>query len=59
MPRSDSTVAKDLPVAGQTGTLAQRFLGTPIAGQLRAKTGTLNQVTALAGYVQTRARVAR
>jgi D-alanyl-D-alanine carboxypeptidase/D-alanyl-D-alanine-endopeptidase (penicillin-binding protein 4) len=49
----DSTVAKDLPVAGQTGTLAQRFLGTPIAGQLRAKTGTLNQVTALAGYVQT------
>jgi D-alanyl-D-alanine carboxypeptidase/D-alanyl-D-alanine-endopeptidase (penicillin-binding protein 4) len=49
----DSAVAKDLPVAGQTGTLAQRFLGTPIAGQLRAKTGTLNQVTALAGYEQT------
>jgi D-alanyl-D-alanine carboxypeptidase/D-alanyl-D-alanine-endopeptidase (penicillin-binding protein 4) len=48
-----STVAKDLPVAGQTGTLALRFLGTPIVGQLRAKTGTLNQVTALAGYVQT------
>jgi D-alanyl-D-alanine carboxypeptidase len=46
-------VAKDLPVAGQTGTLALRFLGTPIVGQLRAKTGTLNQVTALAGYVQT------
>ena len=43
----------DLPVAGQTGTLALRFLGTPVAGQLRAKTGTLNQVTALAGYVQT------
>jgi len=49
----DSTIAKDLPVAGQSGTLALRFLGTPIAGQLRAKTGTLNQVTALAGYVQT------
>ena len=48
-----STVAMDLPVAGQTGTLAFRFLGTPVAGQLRAKTGTLNQVTALAGYVQT------
>jgi serine-type D-Ala-D-Ala carboxypeptidase/endopeptidase (penicillin-binding protein 4) len=49
----ESTVAKDLPVAGQTGTLAQRFVGTPIAGQLRAKTGTLNQVTALAGFLQT------
>jgi D-alanyl-D-alanine carboxypeptidase/D-alanyl-D-alanine-endopeptidase (penicillin-binding protein 4) len=48
-----STLAKDLPVAGQTGTLAPRFLGTPVVGQLHAKTGTLNQVTALAGYVQT------
>jgi serine-type D-Ala-D-Ala carboxypeptidase/endopeptidase (penicillin-binding protein 4) len=48
-----SILAKDLPVAGQTGTLAERFLGTPIVGQLRAKTGSLNQVTALAGYVQT------
>ncbi|HEX2381081.1 MAG TPA: D-alanyl-D-alanine carboxypeptidase/D-alanyl-D-alanine-endopeptidase [Acidimicrobiales bacterium] len=48
-----STLAKDMPVAGQTGTLAERFVGTPIVGQLRAKTGTLNQVTALAGYVQT------
>jgi D-alanyl-D-alanine carboxypeptidase/D-alanyl-D-alanine-endopeptidase (penicillin-binding protein 4) len=48
-----STLANDLPVAGQTGTLAERFLGSPIVGQLRAKTGTLNQVTALAGYVQT------
>jgi D-alanyl-D-alanine carboxypeptidase/D-alanyl-D-alanine-endopeptidase (penicillin-binding protein 4) len=48
-----STLANDLAVAGQTGTLALRFLGTPLVGQLRAKTGTLNQVTALAGYVQT------
>ena len=27
-------------------------MGTPVAGRLRAKTGTLNQATALAGYLQ-------
>ncbi|HEX4903211.1 MAG TPA: D-alanyl-D-alanine carboxypeptidase/D-alanyl-D-alanine-endopeptidase [Acidimicrobiales bacterium] len=40
-----------MPVAGQTGTLADRWLDTPVAGRVRAKTGTLNQVTGLAGYV--------
>jgi D-alanyl-D-alanine carboxypeptidase/D-alanyl-D-alanine-endopeptidase (penicillin-binding protein 4) len=48
-----STLANGLPVAGQTGTLDVRFLGTPVVGRLRAKTGTLNQATALAGYLQT------
>lgn len=41
-----------LPVAGQTGTLAERFDGTELDGVLRAKTGTLNSVTALAGVVE-------
>jgi D-alanyl-D-alanine carboxypeptidase/D-alanyl-D-alanine-endopeptidase (penicillin-binding protein 4) len=41
-----------MPVAGETGTLAERFLGSSAAGRLRAKTGTLNQVTGLAGYVE-------
>lgn len=48
-----SAFAAGLPVAGQTGTLAERFVGTPLAGRLHAKTGTLNQSTALAGYLQT------
>jgi serine-type D-Ala-D-Ala carboxypeptidase/endopeptidase (penicillin-binding protein 4) len=40
-----------LPVAGQTGTLTGEFLGSPIVGKLRAKTGTLTDVTGLAGVV--------
>jgi D-alanyl-D-alanine carboxypeptidase/D-alanyl-D-alanine-endopeptidase (penicillin-binding protein 4) len=48
-----SAFATSLPVAGQTGTLAERFLDTPLAGRLHAKTGTLNQSTALAGYLDT------
>jgi D-alanyl-D-alanine carboxypeptidase/D-alanyl-D-alanine-endopeptidase (penicillin-binding protein 4) len=40
-----------LPVAGQSGTLALRFLGTPLAGRLRAKTGHISGVSALAGSI--------
>jgi D-alanyl-D-alanine carboxypeptidase/D-alanyl-D-alanine-endopeptidase (penicillin-binding protein 4) len=40
-----------LPVGGVDGTLAGRFRGTPLEGRLHAKTGTLNGVRALSGYV--------
>ncbi|MGH9137073.1 MAG: D-alanyl-D-alanine carboxypeptidase/D-alanyl-D-alanine endopeptidase, partial [Acidimicrobiales bacterium] len=42
-----------LSVAGVNGTLDRRFAEHPVAGRLLAKTGTLDQVTALAGYLET------
>ena len=39
-----------LPVAGQSGTLIHRMRGTAAAGRCQAKTGTLSNVSALAGY---------
>lgn len=46
-----------LAVAAQSGTLATRFAGTPLAGTLHAKTGTLNGVTGLTGYITVYDRV--
>ncbi|MDP8992971.1 MAG: D-alanyl-D-alanine carboxypeptidase/D-alanyl-D-alanine-endopeptidase [Actinomycetota bacterium] len=44
-------LASGFPVAARTGTLARRFAGNPAAGRLRAKTGTLDNVTGLTGYI--------
>ncbi|MBL8952597.1 MAG: D-alanyl-D-alanine carboxypeptidase/D-alanyl-D-alanine-endopeptidase [Myxococcaceae bacterium] len=41
-----------LGIAGKDGTLKYRFEGTDAVWRLRAKTGTLENVSALAGYVQ-------
>ncbi|MDQ1467577.1 MAG: hypothetical protein QOH10_1992 [Actinomycetota bacterium] len=48
-----------LPIAGRTGTLARRFLGDPLAGRLRAKTGHIDGVVGLAGVVPTTAGTLR
>ncbi len=39
-----------LPLAGIDGTLKKRMIGTPAEGWVRAKTGLLTGVVALAGY---------
>ena len=43
-----------LPLLGEDGTLARRFRDSVMRGRSRLKTGTLNRVTALAGYMLTR-----
>jgi D-alanyl-D-alanine carboxypeptidase/D-alanyl-D-alanine-endopeptidase (penicillin-binding protein 4) len=56
----DSPVGQGLPIAGQTGTLSDVFVGHSVDGRLRGKTGTLNNppfnadppaVKALGGYL--------
>ncbi len=41
-------------VAGRDGTLRKRFQDTDVANRLRGKTGSLEQVMALSGYLYTR-----
>jgi D-alanyl-D-alanine carboxypeptidase/D-alanyl-D-alanine-endopeptidase (penicillin-binding protein 4) len=42
-----------LPAAGRPEGLERRMVGTPAAGNLRAKTGTIRGVSSLSGYVMT------
>ena len=42
-----------LPIAGVDGTLRHRLRGEATTGNVRAKTGTLRNVTALSGYLTT------
>jgi serine-type D-Ala-D-Ala carboxypeptidase/endopeptidase (penicillin-binding protein 4) len=52
--RRDGTsgvIAAGLPVAGKTGTLVDRMLGTAAVGRVHAKTGTLDDVVGLSGFV--------
>lgn len=40
-----------LPIVGLDGTMRKRLTGSPLAGTARVKTGTLEDVKAVAGYV--------
>lgn len=51
-----SAIGKALPIAGQTGTLATRFVGSAAVarGHVQAKTGWIDGVYALAGRIDTK-----
>ena len=46
-----TTMPSMMAIAGETGTIRDIFDGTGVKGKLRAKTGTLNGVKALVGYL--------
>ncbi len=46
-----SAILTGLAIAGQTGTLSSRYKGTPEAGRLRAKTGSLDGVGGMVGLL--------
>src|SRR2546423_1815730 len=41
-----------LPHAGQPGSLLKRFAGTPLEGRVIAKTGSIDRVNSLSGYIE-------
>ena len=52
-PEHRARIMAALPVAGRDGTLRRRLVGTAAEGVVRAKTGSMSRVRALAGYVET------
>ncbi len=50
-PRAGKVFVSSLAVAGVSGTLKARLVTRPTRGRVRAKTGTTNRASALAGFV--------
>jgi D-alanyl-D-alanine carboxypeptidase/D-alanyl-D-alanine-endopeptidase (penicillin-binding protein 4) len=46
------TFVLGLPQSGQIGSLKNRFIGTPMEGRVRAKTGSISRVNTLSGYLE-------
>ncbi len=48
----ESAIAGGLAIGGERGTLRERFQGADVTGKIRGKTGSLNEVSALAGFAE-------
>jgi D-alanyl-D-alanine carboxypeptidase/D-alanyl-D-alanine-endopeptidase (penicillin-binding protein 4) len=48
----NSGFLRGLPRSGQIGSLRTRFVGTPLEGRVVAKTGSIQHVNALSGYIE-------
>jgi D-alanyl-D-alanine carboxypeptidase/D-alanyl-D-alanine-endopeptidase (penicillin-binding protein 4) len=46
-----ATFLPGLPQSGKKGSLRNRFVGTPLEGRVRAKTGSISRVNTLSGYI--------
>ena len=44
-------LVSSLPIAGRDGTMSKRLRDDPVAGKAHIKTGAINDVRAIAGYV--------
>jgi serine-type D-Ala-D-Ala carboxypeptidase/endopeptidase (penicillin-binding protein 4) len=51
---NNAAFLRALPHAGALGSLHDRFTGTPVAGHVIAKTGSISHVNSLSGYVERR-----
>jgi D-alanyl-D-alanine carboxypeptidase len=50
-----SAISNGLAVAGRSGTLVHRFGGSPLAGHLAAKTGSIDCAVSMVGRLDLRA----
>jgi len=51
-PSDAAAFSATLPIAGRDGLLGARMVGTPAEGKVHAKTGSLENVRAISGYVE-------
>lgn len=49
--KNETALYESLPVIGESGTVKNRLKGTDMVGRGRIKTGSLNDVRAIAGYI--------